>query len=629
MNGSSSHDGKPEHFDKHRHADLSFLEKSLSETKIVLAGNPNVGKSVVFNHLSKLYVDVSNYPGTTVEVSKATYRDADLYDTPGIYGVSSFNDEERVARDIILEADVVINVVNAPHLERDLFLTQQLIDMGKRVIVLLNFMDDVKKLRIEIDVQRLSQFLGVEVIPFIAVQGVGFKELEAAIERAHEGVQRDELHGVLHEMLKMVGSQAEALLVLEGDEFVARRHAVPPGIKRDEIYIERRNRVNYIIGQVMKDTSPQNRISDFVGSLAIRPITGIPLIAAALYLIYLFVGKLVAQDLVAYTEKVIGHGIWEPWLQNVIGLVVPPASWFYTLLAGEFGVLTMTTTYLIFLLLPLVAAFYLALAVMEDSGYLPRLATLVDRSLSSIGLNGKAVIPLILGFGCVTSATITTRVLGSDRERTIATTILQFAIPCSAQIAVIAALLAGAGFLPLIIYVFVIFGVFIGIGSFLNRFLKGETTPLLLDLPEMRLPRLRNVLRKTSVRTYSFLLEAASWFFLGSLFVSLAQMTGFLTTLENLLNPITTVWMQLPAEASRAFIMGVVRRDFGAAGLYHMQLDPMQVTVALITITLFVPCIASLMVMMKERGFKEGMIIWIGTWIGAFAIGGLVSRIIV
>ena len=617
------------HFEKHRHPDLSFFEKDINKSKLVLVGNPNVGKSLVFNELSGMNVEVSNYPGTTVEIIKGYYLNYVVYDTPGVYGVSSFNDEEIVARDEILGADIILNIVDATHLERDLFLTQQLIDMGKKIVVLLNFMDDVKRHGIEVDLGKLSQFLGVEVIPIVAVKKVGFDKLAYAIENAREGVQREGRHASLHSMLKMVGSQAEALMILEGDEFIAKRHGVPPGNARDEIYIERRNRVNYIVNQVVVDVSPKRRYSELVGRWAIRPMTGIPMLALALFLAYLFVGKFVAQDVVNFTEQQIGKAHWEPWLREVITRMIPASSWWNALLVGDFGIITMTTTYLIFLLLPLVAAFYIALSLMEDSGYLPRLATMVDRTLSVLGLNGRAVIPLILGFGCVTSATITTRLLGTEREKTIATALLQFVIPCSAQLAVIAALLAGAGMLPMLVYTITILAVLIAIGTILNKFLKGESAPLLLDLPPMRIPRLENVIRKTIYRTYNFMKEASGWFFVGALAVGIAQITGFLVYLEQLLVPITTHWLQLPADASIAFIMGVVRRDFGAAGLYHMSLSPMQITVALITITLFVPCIASLMVMMKERGLKEGMIIWIGTWVVAFFIGGLVSHIVI
>ena len=620
---------QPSHFEKHRHARLSFLENELEKPKIVLVGNPNVGKSLVFNYLSGLYVDVSNYPGTTVEIVKGSYRNYTVYDTPGIYGVSSLNDEERVARDIVLEADIIINIVDATHLERDLFLTQQLIDMGKKIIVVLNFMDEVKKHGIEINIDRLSHFLGVKVIPAVAIKKIGFDELQKAIAQASEGTQRQELHALLHSMLSMVGSQAEALLILEGDPYVAERHGVSPGHYQERVYIERRNRVNYIVNQVLVDRSTGMRLSGLLGRMALRPLTGIPMIAVALYFIYLFVGKLVAQDVVGFTENQVGKGLWEPWVRSLVGSLTRWPAWLETLLIGEFGVLTMTTTYLIFLLLPLVIGFYVALSLLEDSGYLPRLAALVDRSLNFLGLNGRAVIPLILGFGCVTSATITTRLLGSERERTIATTILQFAIPCSAQLAVIAALLAGAGFVPMLVYASVILTVLIGIGTILNKLLKGESAPLLIDLPPMRMPRPRNVLRKTSVRTYQFMKEATPWFFVGALAVGVLQITGLLVVWQRLLMPLTTGWLQLPPEAATTFVMGIVRRDFGAAGLYSMALGPMQVVVALVTITLFVPCIASLMVMLKERGLREGLIIWAGTWIAAFTVGGLVSQLLI
>jgi ferrous iron transport protein B len=254
---------------------------------------------------------------------------------------------------------------------------------------------------------------------------------------------------------------------------------------------------------------------------------------------------------------------------------------------------------------------------------------LVDRALNAVGLNGSAVIPLILGFGCVTMATITTRLLGNDREKRIATAILQFAIPCSAQLAVVAALLAGAGFKAVLVYCATIFSVFVLIGTALHRVLPGDTTPLLLDLPPMRLPRLDNIVRKTAYRAYYFMKEATPWFFAGALGVGLLQITGLLVVWQNSLAPLTTGWLQLPPGAATAFVMGMVRRDFGAAGLYQLALTPRQIVVALVTITLFTPCIASLMVMLKERGTREALIVWTGTWLVAFLVGGLLSQLLI
>jgi ferrous iron transport protein B len=617
------------HVESHPHIDYEILKRGSARTRLVLAGNPNVGKSVFFNYLSGIYVDVSNYPGTTIEIMQGVYETYDVFDTPGIYGVSSFNDEEIVAREVILSADVIVNIVDAVHLERDLFLTLQLIDMGKRMIVALNFMDEVKKHNIHIDIHKLENLLGVPVVPTVAIRKQGMKEIEDAIKQARKGNQDSRLHHTLHEMLSIAGNEGEALLILEGDSYVAEIHGVTPGSEREEIYIQRRNRVNRIIADVLSDKFDRTGIATLIGRWAVNPITGIPLFLISLYLIYLFVGEVVAQDLVEFTEKYLGKELWEVWITGIVSRFVSPTGWIGVLLVGEFGVLTMTVTYLLFLLLPLVAAFYLSLAVMEDSGYLPRLATLADRALNYIGLNGRAIIPLILGFGCVTAATVTTRLLGSEREKTIATAILQFTIPCSAQIAVVATLLASAGIEALIIYAIVIGTTLIVTGTVLNKTIKGETSPLLIDLPPMRLPRFENVIRKTWTRSFYFMKEATPWFFFGALAVGIMHLTGILTIWQNIIAPFTTGWLRLPKEAATAFVMGLVRRDFGAAGLYDMALEPMQITVALITITLFVPCIASLMVMLKERGIKQSAAIWFGTWIGAFLIGGIVAQVII
>jgi ferrous iron transport protein B len=221
-----------------------------------------------------------------------------------------------------------------------------------------------------------------------------------------------------------------------------------------------------------------------------------------------------------------------------------------------------------------------------------------------------------------------TRLLATEREKTIATAILQFAIPCSAQLAVIASLLAGAGFGPILLYATVMISVFVTVGTVLHRMLPGMSAPLLLDLPPIRWPRAGNIFRKTGLRTWQFMKEASGWFFVGTLTVGVANLTGALDAAINALTPLTTVWLQLPAEAATSFIMGVVRRDFGAAGLYSLSLSPLQTAVALIVITLFVPCITALIVMIKERGVRQGVAIWIGTWVVAFLLGGVVSQIV-
>jgi ferrous iron transport protein B len=475
--------------------------------------------------------------------------------------------------------------------------------------------------------------------------------------------------------------QPEALLILEGDEETAERYELALGTanEREKIYIVRRSRVNEIVALVEYEDSKKGEIFNLLGRYSLNPITGIPILAFMLFLVYLFIGDIISQRVVDYTENTIGRDFFEYNVKSFVGNYTavnidvevfdddenllsqksfsfpdglnasaefknefkqyssqdgavsdfhfsnPLAKLFF----GEFGVITMTTTYLLFLLLPLVIGFYFVMALLEDSGYLPRLATMLDRTLNRIGLNGRAVIPIMLGFGCITMANITTRMLGTEREKSIVTAILQFVIPCSAQLAVITILLSSAGAGPLLIFISVIGTVLIVLSTTLNKMLPGESSPLLIDLPIMRLPRMENVFKKTFYRSWGFMKEAGFWFFIGALGIGLMELTGLLQVWQNALAPLTTSWLKLPKEAANAFVMGMVRRDFGAAGLFDIKLSVMQITVAIITITLFVPCIASFVVMLKERGWKEGMAIWIGTWITAFFIGGLVAQIII
>lgn len=553
--------------------------------------------------------------------------------------------------------------------------------MGKKVSVIINMMDEVRKRNILIDTKKLSQILGIEVFETSALRREGFENLDKAIELARVGKQ-DKL---VKEKLKLLDKnsleQDKALLLLEGDRELTQQYNVTLPVEdlREELYIHRRNRVREIVDQVESKNTPSGLFFSKIGRLALNPLTGIPILIVILTLVYFFVGDLVAQRFVDFTENTLGKKYFEFYIKKLVGLEIPTvievsfldekdsliehktyqfdkgiladsekfneliqqiqntnyeinfrfrnviAEFFF----GEFGVFTMTITYLIFLLLPLVISFNLSLSLLEDCGYLPRLAAMVDKALTRIGLNGKAIIPLILGFGCVTMATITTRMLGTEREKTIATSILQFVIPCSAQLAVITVLLSSAGPLAVILYGLIILSVFVLTSTLLNKLVPGQSSPLILDLPLMCIPSIKNILKKTYFRTIGFMKDATPLFFLGTALIGILQLTGLITNLINLFEPLTTQILQLPKETAVAFIMGIIRRDFGAAGLFHIDLTKYQIVVALVTITLFVPCIASFLVMIKERGWKQGLIIWFGTWFFAFTIGGIVSHILI
>jgi ferrous iron transport protein B len=593
------------------------------QKKLVLVGNPNVGKSVVFNYFTGIYVDVSNFPGTTVEISSGTYKDYLVMDTPGIYGVSSFNDEEKVARDVILEADVIVNVVDGVHLERDLFLTLQLADMGIPMVVAVNMMDEVERQKIEIDIKALEHRLGVPVIPIIAAQKVGMEELAEKLESAKPGKKDKKIGQLISQFKKDNLPDAKILLALEADIEIE-------GIadKREEIYFERRKQVDELCKQIIKYRSTKAGIGDKIGYLLLRPVVAVPVLVLVLFLAYQLLGVLVAGEVVDFLEGWMVDN-YEPWINGIITSFIPEGSVLAELLVGEFGILTMTVTYVVALLLPLVITFHLLLAVLEDSGYLPRLATMLDRGFHKIGLNGRAVIPMVLGFGCVTMASISTRILGSDRERLIAIVLLSLTIPCSAQLGVIAGLLAQIGFWYFLLYISIIVAVFLITGTLLNKVVPGKSTDLLIDVPPMRLPVVKNVFQKTWSKSAHFVKEAGPIFALGALLIGVLNITGALEFLQNVMAPLVVSWMKLPKESATAFIMGIIRRDFGAAGFYDMVLTREQTLVAMTTLTLFVPCIASVVVILKERGLKQGLIVFLSCIAAAFLIGGALAQIVI
>jgi ferrous iron transport protein B len=613
--------------DAHRHSSASTEAREGSES-IVLVGNPNVGKSVVFNALTGTYVDVSNFPGTTVLLARGRFGERDVIDTPGVYGVSSFNAEETVARDIILQGDVVVNITDAVHLERDLFLTLQLVDMGKRMVVALNMSDEARAQGVRVDRDLLEDLLGVPVIETVAVEGVGFDELKAAFARARSGHADVELEPELAEMTARVGSRADALMVLEGDEAVSERHGLEPGTGRDAIYLARRHRVDDICGHVISETNVGASFSAKLSHAMMHPLTGFPMLAALLAAIYVVFGQWVAGDLVGWVQGDIIDAHYTPWVRGAVGHLFAPGSGMFELLAGRFGLLTMTPSTLFGVILPLALGFYLLLSLLEDSGYLPRIAALADRSLSALGLNGRAVIPLILGLGCVTMATLSMRILGSKRERFIATALMAIAVPCSAQLGIVAALMATAAPGYSAAYFGVLIAVFVTLGTLLNKLMPGQSSDLLIDLPPLRLPRLDNLLRKTGTKVWDFMAEVTVFFIGGTLFLGLLQVSGGLAWIIQVSAPLVHGWLGLPPETATAFVMGIIRRDYGAAGFFTMKLTDPQLLVAMVTITLFVPCIASAMVVLKERGWAYMVGLFVGSISLAFLLGGIIAHIL-
>ncbi len=587
-------------------------------TCVILVGNPNVGKSVIFNALSGFYVEVSNYPGTTVDVSRATNDYAEIIDTPGTYALEGASEDEAVTRDIITKADVVVNVVSALSLERDLLLTQQLIDFGFPLLIALNQMDEAEKRGIVIDIEKLQVQLGITVVSTVAIKGVGITKISDYIQK-NEFKSSGKVIPYVEENLKdlSVSKRMEKLAVAD----------------KDEISKQRRNRINEIYKDVVSSQPVNTAVTDFFSALTYNPIVNALLSIFVLVILFEIIGVFVSGNVVDFLYGHISEDYY-PWITSVVSKILP-FEYIREVFVGEFGILTMTIGILLGILLPLLTAFYLLMAILEDSGYLPRLAAFADNFLNKIGLNGRAIIPILLGFGCGTMGTLTTRILGSKKERSIATAIIGITIPCAAQMGIIIALLASIGGLKVwLIYILVIFLVMALAGTILDKLLPGTSTHLLINIPPLRYPRFLNILKKVSIRIMNFLQEAFIVFSIGSLIITFLYYFGVLKWLQKALEPIVIHLLHLPAQFSDVFVMGLIRRDFASVGLYEMAgitesaytLAPIQILTAAVVITLFVPCFAALVLIYKERGLKEATILWVGTFIISVGVGSIVAN---
>lgn len=366
---------------------------------------------------------------------------------------------------------------------------------------------------------------------------------------------------------------------------------------------------------------------EHLSRIMMNPFIGGPLLLIILYYgLYKFVGEFGAKILVDFLENHVFINYLNPLAVNLVHQLIP-FKLLQDLLVGDYGIITLGVRYAVAIILPIVATFFFAFAIVEDTGYLPRLAMLVDQLFKKIGLSGRAVIPLVLGFGCDTMATMVTRTLPTKRERIIATLLLALAVPCSAQMGVILALLADKP-LGLVVWLGIIFLVFLLVGFLASQIMPGELPTFYMEIPPLRIPQLSNILRKTASRLSWYFREILPLFIFASVLIWLGQITGIFHLLVKLLEfPIN--WIGLPQKAAVAFLFGFFRRDYGAAGLYDLKkaglLSGNQLVVACVTLTLFLPCIAQLLMNIKERGMRLGIAMSVFILVFSFGIGYLVN----
>jgi len=566
--------------------------------KIVLMGNPNVGKSVVFSRLTGAKVIASNYPGTTVDFLKGKMRldkeTVEIIDAPGTYSLEPSNKAEEVAVKMLDQADLVINVVDATNLERNLFLTLELLEKNTPVVVALNIWDETKHIGISINVKKLEELLKVPVITTTAVTGEGIKEL---VSRLHEATSLGKIN---------------------------------KPTKEEERWIA----IGHIIKEVQNVTHRHHTIKDRIAEATIKPFTGIP-IAVIVIFISFWIVRFIGENLIGYVFEPL-FNLYRPIAMSIsdwLGPGILHDVLIGRLIEGEIdygqsmGMLTTGLFVPFGMVLPYIIAFYLMLAILEDSGYLPRLATLTDNVFHKLGMHGHGIVPVFLGLGCNVPGALAARTLETRKQRFISATLMAIAVPCMAQIAMIFGILGPYG----ILYIFLVFGtlfiIYVIAGLILNRYVKGESPEIFLEIPPYRKPSIITILKKTWMRIRWFLTEAIPFLFLGVLLINILYVVGFLEWLGTAFAPVTEIWLGLPKESSIALLVGFLRKDLAVGMLLPLGMTPMQLVIATTILAIYFPCVATFAVLVKELGVKD-MIKSTGIMIATALVVGSILRIL-
>jgi len=645
------------------------------EVTIALAGNANVGKSALFNQLTGASQTIGNWPGKTVEKAEGTLffmgRTLRVIDLPGIYSLSTFSIEEMIAREYIATGrpDVIVNVVDASSLERNLYLTLQLLEMEAPLIIALNQVDYASKRGIRVDAKRLSELLGVPVIPTVAITGEGVEELlraiidylDGKIKASGKDFKGKEVERVLEKLSKAIASNLPeisriypprwlAIKLLEEDEDVegkVRSHenghlimALAEAAREELENIhgepsqvvmasERYGFASRIAKEVTQFEVPRISIEERLSYLTTHRVLGYPIllavIASMFWIIFAVGGRLsgILDDLFEEIVLPIGKGAIGAILpEGVAGLIADGV------LAGIGAGLSIA--------LPFIIPFYALLAILEDSGYLPRAAFLMDNLMHKIGLHGKAFIPLLLGFGCSVPACLACRIMERDRERFLAA-FVAILIPCAARTVVIMGLVgAYLGLMPaLALYAFDLALVLL-VGRLAYRALPGEPIGLIMEMPPYRMPSWRIVMRKTWSRTKSFAYVAFPYIVAGSLILEAIKIAGWLDPLADAMAPLVVQWLGLPKEAGITLIFGILRKELtlillatlaGTAN-YAEILSPIQMIVFSLVAMIYFPCISTVAALVKEFGWRKAVLTALFDIGLAIALGGLAFRLL-
>jgi ferrous iron transport protein B len=541
--------------------------------RLLLIGNQNVGKSALFSRLTGVNVTISNYPGTTVELKqgklKFDKKTAEIVDVPGTYTLEPTSRAEDVAVGMLEKGDAVINVVDATNLERNLYLTLQLLERNIPVIVALNFWDRAVRKGIRINVKKLEGMLGVPVVPTVAVTGEGIKELVSRISdaRAHEHKRKDEERWV------------EIGRIIKKTEKI---------IRRKESLLER------------------------LGDASVRPLSGIPIALAVIFVAFSLI-RLIGESLITYlfNPAFDAYSYLAAGLSSMLGPGFVRDVLIGRLIGGEIdyvqsmGLLTTGFYVPIAMVLPYIFAFYLVLSFLEDSGYLPRLATLMDNLMHRMGMHGLSIVPMLLGLGCNVPGALATRILETRRQRFIAATLMAVSVPCMAQIAMIIGLVGSHGPEGLGIVFGSLFVVWVVLGLVLNRFMKGESPEIFIEIPPYQVPCWSSLLKKLWMRMNAFLREAIPYVLLGVLIINVLYASGIISLIGELTAPLVVNVLSLPKEAVGALVIGFLRKDVAIGMLLPLGLSLKQLIIASVVLAMYFPCVATFIILFRELGIRD------------------------
>jgi ferrous iron transport protein B len=617
-------------------------------TSIIVVGNMNVGKSTLFFRLCPGEISTFNFPGTTVAIQKGLVKNTKktAFLTPGIYSIFSANEDETAARDILLRPDIIGNVqgillvADAKNLTRSIAIALQYGEYGLPMLLAVNMTDEIASRGIAIDYKKLSAILGIEVLTTVARESIGINGVINGLERMRQFAPAVRYPDWVEDFLAYTGdllqpsrlsARSLGLLFLAEDrgtiQYIkevygldkllhlqkyadAHRQANPMEFI-NSLGSSYNKKAEQLVKNILKISPPlKNPFMETFGHWCAQLSTGIPIACLVMFLMYQFVGAFGATYLADTINVNVFEGFLVPWAVKIIAPL--PSDFFKDMIVDpDFGILPTGIFLALGLVLPVLFCFYLAFGLLEDSGYLPRLSILLDKVFMSMGLNGKGVIPLVMGFSCVTMALLTTRMLGTKKEKNIVTFLLMLGMPCAPLIAVMLIILEKMPLSATLTVFGIIFVQMFLAGVILDKILPGVRSPFIMVIPPMRIPQPWQVLKRSAAKTYHFMREALPVFILASFIVFIFQRVGGLQALEELFKPVTTGLMGLPEKSVQVFIKTMIRRESGATELEHLRgiYTNLQLVINLLVMTFLTPCLNAIIVLIKERGPKTAGIL--------------------